>query len=156
MTILSISGRQLLRGRIYAASVYTSRFFHSGRVLLGPKFKAIVDATRDQVEHVDVQEAHRLQSEEKWNLVDVREDREWAREYAHGATHIGRGVLDRDIQDHFSEWDPILLYCAGGVRSVMAAKTLVDMGYENVRSVNGGFSAWKEAGMPIVPGSFPK
>lgn len=83
-------------------------------------------------------------------LIDVREDNEWGRGHAAGARHIGRGVIERDIErevpDHSAQ---IILYCGGGYRSALAADNLQRMGYTNVLSLAGGWRAWKEAGAPV-------
>ena len=83
-------------------------------------------------------------------LVDVREDREWESGRAAGALHLGRGVIERDIEtavpDHAAE---LILYCGGGYRSALAADNLQKMGYTNVYSLAGGWKAWKEAGAPV-------
>ena len=83
-------------------------------------------------------------------LIDVREDSEWARGHAAGARHIGRGVIERDIErevpDHAAE---LILYCGGGYRSALAADNLQRMGYTNVSSLAGGWKAWREAGAPV-------
>lgn len=86
-------------------------------------------------------------------LVDVREDHEWARGYIPGAIHIGRGILERDIERRIPDPDQeIILYCGGGYRSALAADNLQKMGYRNVVSMDGGIRAWQEAGYPIRSG----
>ena len=83
-------------------------------------------------------------------LVDVREDTEWAKAHAEGAVHLGRGVLERDIESRIPDKNAeIVLYCGGGFRSALAAESLQKMGYRNVISMDGGFRGWVEAGMPI-------
>ena len=83
-------------------------------------------------------------------LVDVREDTEWAKAHAEGAVHLGRGVLERDIESRIPDKNTeIVLYCGGGFRSALAAENLQKMGYRNVISMDGGFRGWVEAGMPI-------
>ena len=83
-------------------------------------------------------------------LIDVREDNEWERGHAAGARHLGRGVIERDIErevpDHAAE---LILYCGGGYRSALAADNLQRMGYTNVHSLAGGWRAWQEAGAPV-------
>lgn len=82
-------------------------------------------------------------------LIDVREDSEWNTEHAKDAVHIGRGVIERDIVWKYPEKDKeLILYCGGGYRSALAADNLQKMGYTNVFSMIGGWSAWKEADLP--------
>jgi rhodanese-related sulfurtransferase len=82
-------------------------------------------------------------------LIDVREDREWDEGHAAGATHIGRGVIERDIVGQYPDKDrELILYCGGGYRSALAADNLQKMGYANVFSMAGGWTAWKEAEAP--------
>jgi rhodanese-related sulfurtransferase len=83
-------------------------------------------------------------------LIDVREDSEWDVEHARGAEHIGRGVIERDIVwKHPAKDEELILYCGGGYRSALAADNLQKMGYTNVFSMIGGWTAWKEAGAPV-------
>jgi sulfur-carrier protein adenylyltransferase/sulfurtransferase len=84
-------------------------------------------------------------------LIDVREKTEWEEGHIPGARHVPRGYLELRIENAVPNKDtPVLLYCAGGVRSVLAARTLQDMGYSDVRSMAGGYTAWKDAGLPVV------
>jgi rhodanese-related sulfurtransferase len=90
---------------------------------------------------------------EPFELIDVREDSEWAVDRAAGARHIGRGVLERDVEALIPDKaTPIVLYCGGGFRSALAADNLQKMGYTNVISMDGGIRAWREAGYPIEKG----
>ena len=87
-------------------------------------------------------------------LIDVREDSEFETAHAHGAKHMGRGVIDRDIVQNFTEKDTeLILYCGGGYRSALAADMIKKMGYTNVWSMAGGWAAWQEAEAPIVIGN---
>ena len=87
---------------------------------------------------------------ESFALIDVREDSEWQKGYAQGALHLGRGVIERDIENLIPDKNKeIVLYCGGGFRSALAAESLNKMGYQNVISMAGGFTAWKEAGYPV-------
>jgi rhodanese-related sulfurtransferase len=89
-----------------------------------------------------------------FHLLDVREDREFVVDHAEGARHLGRGVLERDIEKLIPDRDAeIVLYCGGGFRSALAAESLGKMGYRNVWSMDGGMRAWREAGAPVEPGS---
>jgi rhodanese-related sulfurtransferase len=82
-------------------------------------------------------------------LIDVREDNEWEAEHAKGAEHIGRGVIERDIVwQHPDKGEELILYCGGGYRSALAADNLQKMGYTNVFSMIGGWTAWKDSGAP--------
>jgi rhodanese-related sulfurtransferase len=87
---------------------------------------------------------------ERFHFIDVREESEFLRDRAAGARHIGRGVLERDIETAIPERTAdIVLYCGGGFRSALAAESLQRMGYTNVRSMAGGIRAWREAGYPL-------
>jgi len=87
---------------------------------------------------------------ETFHFVDVREDHEFEKEHAAGARHIGRGVLERDIETLIPDKDEeIVLYCGGGFRSALTAESLQKMGYRNVLSMDGGIRAWREAGYPL-------
>ncbi len=93
----------------------------------------------------------RLDNGEKLILVDTREDAEWARGHIPGAIHLGRGILERDIEKTIPDkGTPIVLYCGGGFRSALAADNLQKMGYLNVISMDGGWRGWTEAGFPII------
>jgi len=87
---------------------------------------------------------------EEFHLVDVREDNEWQKGHAAGSIHLGKGIIERDIEstipDHNAE---IILYCGGGFRSALAADVLQTMGYANVISMDGGWKRWRELGYPI-------
>ncbi len=83
-------------------------------------------------------------------LIDVREESEWREGHAQNATHLSRGVIEVEIEEKISDTrQPIICYCGGGGRSALAAESLQKMGYENVRSIAGGFKAWQEANLPI-------
>jgi rhodanese-related sulfurtransferase len=119
-----------------------------------PGFLALVTAARGQVATCSIADVRdRLERGERFHFVDVREDSEFATDRARGARHIGRGVLERDVEDLIPDKDaPIVLYCGGGFRSVLAAESLGKMGYTRVVSMDGGIRAWREAGYPIDPG----
>ena len=116
-----------------------------------PGFLKIVDASRAKIQECDVKGAIGRQMENpKALLIDVREDDEWSREHVKGAIHVGKGVIERDIETAVPDKDTeLLLYCGGGFRSALAADALQQMGYTNVWSVDGGFRAYKEAGYPM-------
>ena len=93
----------------------------------------------------------RLDNGEKLVLVDTREDAEWARGHIPGAIHLGRGIIERDIEKTIPDkGTPIVLYCGGGFRSALAADNLQRMGYRNVISMDGGWRGWTEAGFPVI------
>ncbi len=120
----------------------------------GPGFVALVDAARRNVRECTVTDVkQRLDRGDRFHFIDVREDNEFAVDRARGARHIGRGVLERDIEELIP--DPaadIVLYCGGGFRSALAAENLQKMGYRNVTSMDGGIRAWREAGFPLDRG----
>jgi rhodanese-related sulfurtransferase len=96
----------------------------------------------------------RQETGERFHLVDVREDNEWERGRALGAIHLGKGIIERDIERAILDRDEeIVLYCGGGFRSALAADTLAKMGYTNVVSMDGGWKRWRELGYPVESGS---
>lgn len=112
-------------------------------------FLKLVDDARARVREVSVEQTlERVRAGAR--LIDVREDNEWQRGRAAGAAHMGRGVIERDIEtavpEHSAE---LILYCGGGYRSALAADNLQRMGYTNVYSLAGGWKAWQEAGAPV-------
>jgi rhodanese-related sulfurtransferase len=116
-----------------------------------PGFLRLVEEARTRVTETDVASVHaRIERGDPYRLIDVREDSEWERGHLPGATHIGRGVLERDIEALIP--DPgadIVLYCGGGYRSALAADALQRMGYTSVKSMAGGFRSWKAANLPV-------
>jgi rhodanese-related sulfurtransferase len=119
-----------------------------------PGFLAIVEDAKARVNQCTIADVKaRLDRGERFELVDVREDSEWAVDRAAGARHIGRGVLERDVETLIPDKAaPIVLYCGGGFRSALAADNLQKMGYTNVISMDGGIRAWREAGYPLEKG----
>ena len=119
-----------------------------------PQFLAIADDARSRVRECTVQDVKdRLARGERFMLVDVREDHEWQAGHLPGAVHIGKGVIERDVETKVP--DPateMVLYCGGGFRSALAADNLQKMGYTNVISMDGGFRGWKDAGLPTEKG----
>lgn len=90
-------------------------------------------------------------SHEPFHLLDVRETGEWNGEHIPGATYTGRGCLERDVERLIPDaTDAIVVYCAAGARSLLAARALKEMGYTNVSSLAGGLAAWKGAGLPVA------
>jgi rhodanese-related sulfurtransferase len=118
-----------------------------------PGFLKLVDEAKSRVREVSVEETRRKLETGKAHVIDVREESEWAAGHAGGAEHLGKGVIERDIEvrvpDHDAE---IILYCGGGFRSALAADNLQKMGYTNVASMAGGWRAWQEADAQIEVG----
>jgi rhodanese-related sulfurtransferase len=116
-----------------------------------PRFLGIVDDARRRISETDAAAVgERIRSGEPFHLVDVREESEWAAGHLPGAVHIGKGVLERDIEKLIPDSAaPIVLYCGGGYRSALAADALQKMGYTAVESMDGGFSAWRDAGNTV-------
>ncbi|WP_437201899.1 rhodanese-like domain-containing protein [Planctomicrobium sp. SH664] len=115
-----------------------------------PRFLEIVTDARTRVRETNVHEVHqRLQAGEKLNLVDVREESEFAKGHLPGAIHLGKGVIERDIEKVVPDPETeLVLYCGGGFRSALAADALQKMGYRQVISMDGGWSGWTGAGYP--------
>jgi rhodanese-related sulfurtransferase len=116
-----------------------------------PGFLKVVDQARAKIRETDVPTVHaRLERGDSFHLVDVREESEWQQGHIPGATHLGKGIIERDIEKVIPDADAeIVLYCGGGFRSALAAETLQRMGYRNVISMDGGFRGWKESGLPV-------
>jgi rhodanese-related sulfurtransferase len=114
-----------------------------------PEFLELVKAAMDEVREISVAETQeRLKNGAR--LVDVREDNEFEAGHAAGAEHIGRGVIERDIRfKHPDKSEELVLYCGGGYRSALAAANLQKMGYTNVWSMAGGWTAWENANAPV-------
>jgi len=112
------------------------------------EFEKLVTDIKPNIKEISVEET-RKRIENGATLVDVREDNEWDAEHAKDAEHIGRGVIERDIVWKYPDKDKeLILYCGGGYRSALAADNLQKMGYTNVFSMIGGWTAWKEAAAP--------
>ena len=114
-------------------------------------FLKIVDDAKSRVREVTVAETQaRTQQNREAKLIDVREDNEWEASHAAGAIHLGKGIIERDIETTVPDKDTeLILYCGGGYRSALAADVLQKMGYTNVFSMAGGWKAWKESGAEI-------
>ena len=119
------------------------------------EFLELVNEVMPRVTEVSVAEAverHRAGA----TLIDVREDNEWDAGHARGAIHMGRGVIERDIVHQIPNKDAeLILYCGGGYRSALAADNLQKLGYTNVLSMAGGWTAWKEADAPTEIDEMP-
>lgn len=116
-----------------------------------PRFLNLVEEARRQIVECTVHDLRaRLERGETFHLLDVREESEFARGRIPGATHLGRGIIERDIEKLIPDENaPIVFYCGGGYRSALAACNLVRMGYRKVVSMDGGFRGWTEAGYEI-------
>ena len=117
-----------------------------------PRFLKIVDDAKTRVRETNVDEVKtRMDRGEKLLIVDVREESEFARDHLPGAIHLGKGIIERDIEARVPQLDAeMILYCGGGFRSALAADNLQKMGYTNVISMDGGFRDWREKGYPLV------
>ena len=115
------------------------------------RFLKIVDDARTRVRETNVDAVKkRIGGGEKFLLVDVREESEFAKDHLPGAIHLGKGIIERDIEARVPELDrEIVLYCGGGFRSALAADNLQKMGYTNVISMDGGIREWREKGYPL-------
>jgi rhodanese-related sulfurtransferase len=113
-------------------------------------FLALVEEARPRVKEISIAAyGERIMRREQHVLIDVREDHEWARGHLPGAMHLGRGIIERDIEAHFDKSTPIVCYCGGGYRTVLVCDSLQKMGYTNVVSLAGGFRAWQIAGLAV-------
>jgi rhodanese-related sulfurtransferase len=115
-----------------------------------PGFLRLVDQAKKVVREISVDDALRRMREAGATLIDVREDNEWDAAHARGAHHLSKGLIERDIEKTIPDkGSEIFLYCGGGFRSALAAKSLQEMGYTNVWSVAGGWRAWESSGAPV-------
>jgi len=117
-----------------------------------PRFLKIVDDARSRVRETNVDEVKkRLDRGDKFLLVDVREESEFAKDHLPGAIHLGKGVIERDIEARVPDLGAeMILYCGGGFRSALAADNLQKMGYTNVISMDGGIRGWREKSFPLT------
>ena len=117
-----------------------------------PNFLKLVNEAKARVKETNVADVkRRLDAGEKFVLVDVREESEWARGHLPGAVYMGKGVIERDAEQRVP--DPgtkLILYCGGGFRSALVADNLQKMGYKNVESMDGGWKGWLDAGLPTA------
>jgi rhodanese-related sulfurtransferase len=116
-----------------------------------PQFLALVNDAKSRVKETTVAAVlARLKKGERLALVDVREDNEWAKGRIAGAIHLGKGVIERDVEQAIPDkTKELILYCGGGFRSALSADNLQKMGYRNVVSMDGGWRGWNEAGGPV-------
>lgn len=115
------------------------------------RFVTLVDDAKTRIEEVTPDAVkEKREAGEDFVLLDVREQDEWRRSHISEAEYLGKGVIEREIEEEYPDVDEeIILYCGGGYRSALAADSLQKMGYRNVKSLAGGFRSWTEAGYPI-------
>ena len=120
-----------------------------------PGFLRVVNEARGKVREITIEQAReRLANNPDAILLDVREDGEWEKGHAREARHLGKGVLERDIEKMFPETNTeIIMYCGGGYRSALTAEVAQRMGYQNVASLIGGYKGLVQAGWPMASGS---
>ena len=114
-------------------------------------FLKLVNDAKSRIREVTVDEAReRMTADKRVRLIDVREDNEWEAAHAAGAKHLGKGIIERDIEVQVPDkTTEVILYCGAGFRSALAADVLQQMGYTNVFSMAGGWKDWKDSGAPI-------
>lgn len=119
-----------------------------------PQFLKLVSDAKTHVKETNVADVkRRMDGNERFLLVDVREDNEWANGHLPGAVHMGRGIIERDIEVAVPDTKTkMILYCGGGFRSALVADNLQKMGYTDVESMDGGWRGWLAAGLPTVKG----
>jgi rhodanese-related sulfurtransferase len=117
-----------------------------------PRFLEIVTDAKQRIPEVTLDEVEeKLHKGEQFVLVDVREESEFTKDHIPGALHMGKGTIERDIEQRVPDLDtPIVLYCGGGFRSALAADNLRKMGYRNVFSMDGGIRGWQKKGFPLA------
>jgi rhodanese-related sulfurtransferase len=118
------------------------------------KFLALVNDAKKRIRETNVADVkRRMDAGEKFVLVDVREESEWAQGHLPGAIHLGKGIIERDVEQRVPDTGAkIILYCGGGFRSALTADNLQKMGYTNVESMDGGWKGWTGAGLPTQKG----
>jgi len=119
-----------------------------------PRFLRLVDEARHRVRELTVDQVKsKLDRGDKFLLVDVREESEWAKDHLPSSVHLGKGIIERDIEERVPDAKAeIVLYCGGGFRSALAADNLQKMGYTNIFSMDGGIRGWREKGYPLTTG----
>jgi rhodanese-related sulfurtransferase len=116
-----------------------------------PRFLKIVNDAKKRIREVTIDDVKaKLDRGEKYLLIDVREESEYAADHLPGAVHLGKGIIERDVEDRVPDQNtPMVLYCGGGFRSALAADNLQKMGYTNVLSMDGGIRGWREKGFAL-------
>jgi rhodanese-related sulfurtransferase len=119
-----------------------------------PQFLKLVNDAKTRIKETNVADLkRRMDAGEKFHLVDVREESEWTKGHLPGAVYMGRGVIERDIEQKIPDTSAkLILYCGGGFRSALVADNLQKMGYHNVESMDGGWKGWLAAGLPTAKG----
>ena len=119
-----------------------------------PRFLKLVEDVKQRVRELTVDDVKsKLDRGEKFHLIDVREESEFAKDHLPNAVHLGKGVIERDVEEKFPDTAaPLVLYCGGGFRSALAADNLQKMGYTNVLSMDGGIREWREKKYPLTTG----
>ncbi len=119
-----------------------------------PGFLKVVDMARKQIRELTVDQVKaKLDKKDPFQLIDVREESEWAKDHVKGAKHLSKGIIERDIEKEIPDTGAeIILYCGGGFRSALAAENLQKMGYTNVYSMDGGIRTWREKNYPLASG----
>jgi len=113
------------------------------------RFQKLVAEAKKNITEISPADAQQQAERGDAVLIDVREDEDFRDDHAKGAKHLNRGVIELEIEEQVPDLKtPIICYCGGGSRSALVAESLQKMGYENVRSMAGGFRAWKETGLP--------
>jgi rhodanese-related sulfurtransferase len=114
-------------------------------------FLALVNDAKSRIQEIDIAAYQRLRAAgEEHVLIDTREDNEWAAGHAAGAIHLGKGIIERDIEARVPQKDArLVLYCGGGYRSALAADALRKMGYTNAISLDGGWRSYQQSGLPV-------
>jgi len=142
--------------RLRRCALSTSHSAHPGKGALvahqhPPRFLTIVDDARTRVRETSVDTVKtRMDRGDKFLLVDVREESEYVNDHLPGAIHLGKGVIERDIEGRVPELSTeMILYCGGGFRSALAADNLQKMGYTNIISMDGGIRDWRKKGYPL-------
>ena len=116
-----------------------------------PGFLKLVDDAKARVQQIDIEGYKKMAAREPHVLVDTREDNEWAAGHVAGAVHLSRGIIERDIETQVPDKAATLvLYCGGGYRSALVAESLQKMGYTGAISLDGGWRALKESGLPLT------
>jgi len=116
-----------------------------------PEFLKLVNDAKTRIRETDIAGYKKMLAQgEKVVLIDTREDSEWTAGHAAGALHLSKGIIERDIEANVPDKQtPMVLYCGGGFRSALAADNLQKMGYQNAISLDGGWRAWQESGLPV-------
>jgi rhodanese-related sulfurtransferase len=117
-----------------------------------PRFLKIVDDAKTRIRETNAGEVKaRMDRGEKFLLIDVREESEFSKDHLPGAIHLGKGIIERDIEARVPALNTeLVLYCGGGFRSALAADNLQKMGYTNLSSMDGGIRDWREKGYPLT------